>query len=93
MGTTNINVVIRQTALQTHNTINEILFFITSYNTCYIYPKGKPCPLDSEFKLKVVQYVDNCNNNRQTGLRSSMFQRNKCETDEKLHLTWPRCHE
>ena len=71
MGTTNMKVLTLQIALQKRNTINEILFFITSY-TCYIYPmtmswnlKRKQCAYDSEFKLKVVQYADNCNNNRQ----------------------------
>jgi len=37
MATTNMNLLTLQTTLQKRNTINEILFFITSY-TCYIYP-------------------------------------------------------
>jgi len=63
---------ILQTALQKRNTINEISFCITSY-TCYINTttmsgnlKRKQCAYDPVFKLKVVQYADNCHNNRQT---------------------------
>jgi len=68
-----MNVCILQTALQKFNTINEILFFIISH-TCYIYPttmsgnlKLKRCANDTEFKVKIVQYANNCicNNKRQ----------------------------
>ena len=81
MGTTNMNLLTLQTALQKRNTINKLLFFITSY-TCYIYPmtmsgnlKQKQCGYDTEFKLKVVQYADNCNNNRQTAWEFSVSEK------------------
>jgi len=62
MGTTDK---LLQTAVQKHNTINEIVFCLTSY-TCYIYPttmsgnlKWKKCAYGREFKLKVEQYANN----------------------------------
>ena len=72
---------ILQTPLQKRNTINDISFCITSY-TCYIYTmtmsgnlKQKWCAYDTVFKLKVVQYADNCNNNRQTAWEFSVSDR------------------
>ena len=83
----NTNLLTLQTTLQKRNTINEILFFITSY-TCYIYTmtmsgnlKRKRCAYDTEFKLKVMSYADSCHNNM------LMAHARKCETGEKLHST------
>jgi len=78
MSTTNK---LLQTTVQKHNTINEILFCRTSYTgTYYIYPttisgnlKWKQCSCGREFKLKVVQYANNCHNNRQTAREFSCF--------------------
>jgi len=81
MGTTKMNIFILQITeeLQKRYTVNDILIFITSY-TCYIYPttmswnlKRKQCAYDSEFKLKVVQYADNCNNNKQMALEKQVW--------------------